>query len=477
MSHDDLFRLTATDAVAALRKGEVSSLELVDAAAARIEAVNRQVNALPILCLDKARERARSMTPAAPDGVDPSCWLAGLPFAVKDYNDLAGIPTTMGSPIFAERVPERSDATIARLERHGAVAVGKSNVPEFAGGNTVNPVFGATRNPWDTRLSAGGSSGGAAVALASGMTWMANGSDLGGSLRTPASFNGVVGLRPGPGRVPRGTALPAFDSLWVEGPMGRTVADAALMLDAGAGFEADDPLSFETPPGIFTAGLEKSDLPRRVGFSRDLGGIVPVEAEIAEICANAARRFGEIGADVTDECPDFTGVLAAFHTLRGVLFGTSMGATLDAHRDAISPDIVWNIEKGLQVTSEDLLSAQRTRWALYHRMVAFFQTHDLLICPAVSVSPFAVENNWVEVIDGKPCATYIDWFAITFALTMTACPVLALPCGMTRAGLPVGLQLVGRPRGEEALLRAGHRMEEVFGMAQRLPIDPRRGGA
>ena len=209
--------------------------------------------------------------------------------------------------------------------------------------------------------------------------------------------------------------------------MGRTVADAALMLDAGAGFEAEDPLSFETPPGIFTAGLGKTGLPRRVGFSRDLGGIVPVEPEIADICASAARRLGEIGADVADECPDFTAVLEAFHTLRGVLFATSMGATLDAHRDDINPDIVWNIEKGLQVTAQDLLAAQRTRWALYHRMITFFATHDLLICPAVSVSPFPVEKNWVEVIDGKPCATYIDWFAITFALTMTACPVLVLP--------------------------------------------------
>ncbi len=473
LSNDELIRMTATAAVAALRAGDASSLDLVEASAARIEAVNPVVNALPILCLDRARDAARRMTAQAPAGVDPACWLAGLPLAIKDYNDLGGVRTTMGSPIFAERVAERSDATVARLERHGGVAMGKSNVPEFAGGNTFNPVFSATRNPWDIRLSAGGSSGGAAVALATGMTWLANGSDLGGSLRTPASFNGVVGLRPGPGRVPRGASLPAFDTLWVEGPMGRTVADVALMLDASAGFEADDPLSFDTPAGIFTHGLQKSGLPVRVSFSRDLGGIVAVEPEIADICAAAAARFAEIGADVTGDCPDFTGVLEAFHTLRGVLFGTSMGPTLEAHRDRINPDIVWNIEKGLDVTAQDLLSAQRVRWALYHRMVEFFQTHDLLICPAVSVSPFPVEQNWVEVIDGKPCASYIDWFAITFALTMTACPVLALPCGFTRSGLPVGIQLVGRPRGEEALLRAAHRMEEVFGCAGRLPVDPR----
>ena len=361
---------------------------------------------------------------------------------------------------------------MARLERNGAIPVAKSNVPEWAGGHTFNPVFGITRNPWDTRLSAGGSSGGSAAALASGQVWLATGNDLGGSLRTPASFNGIVGLRPGPGRVPRGARLPAFDTLWVEGPMGRCVSDVALMLDAGAGHDPDDPLSFDDPETLFLEELEGTGLPKRVAFSPDLG-VVPMAREVAGICERAALRFKDLGAEVTDEAPDFTGALEGFQTLRAVLFATLMGPILSQHRDRIAPEIIGNIERGLEITPDEVFAAERIRSALYHRVAAFFETHDLLICPAASITPFPVETPFVTEIDGKPCETYIDWFAITFALTMTACPVLSLPCGFTEAGMPVGLQIMGKPRGEAALLRAALRFEECLGCAGQLPIDPR----
>ena len=466
----DLYRLTATEAVALLRRGELQPLDLIEAAEARIAEVDGTVNALPIRCFERARGQAKSWTAGKRSAPPPS--LCGLPIAVKDYNDVGGVRTTYGSPIFAEHVAERSDATVTRLERNGGIPIAKSNVPEWAGGHTFNPVFGVTRNPWDTRMSSGGSSGGSGAALASGTAWLATGNDLGGSLRTPAAFNGVVGLRPSPGRVPRGSRLPAFDCLWMEGPMARCVADLALMLDAGCGHEPDDPLSFESRPNAFVGALQESGLPKRVAFSRDLG-IVPMEPEIAEISGAATGRFAELGAEVTDAAPDFTGALDAFQALRATLFAVVMEPILREHREEIAPEIVGNIERGLNLSAEEIFEAERQRVALVHRMAAFFETHDLLICPAASVAPFPVEQRYVTEIDGKPCETYIDWFSITFALTITGCPVVSLPCGFTAAGLPVGIQIVGKPRGEAALLRAAYRLEEALGLGTAQPIDPR----
>ena len=258
--------------------------------------------------------------------------------------------------------------------------------------------------------------------------------------------------------------------------MGRNVHDVALMLDAGGGHEPEDPLSFDPVDGSFVAALEGAELPKRVAFSPDLG-IVPVSREVASICARGAERFRDLGAEVTDDIPDFKGALDGFQTLRAVLLGTMMAPLLKTHRDRIAPEIVGNIERGLGLSPEQVFKAERDRWQLYHRVMAFFETHDLLVCPSASIPPFPAEQRYVEEIDGKPCETYIDWFSITFALTMTSCPVVSLPCGFTSEGLPVGLQLMGRPRGEGALLRAAHRLEEVFGIAGRLPVDPKQGNS
>ena len=403
----ELCSLTATQAVSKLRRREVTPIELVEASIERIQAVDGTLNALPIRCFERALELAENLSGSSADAND--CSLCGLPIAVKDYNDVGGVRTTYGSPIFADNVAESSDATVTRLERNGAIPIAKSNVPEWAGGNTFNPVFGATRNPWDTRMSVGGSSGGSAAALASGSVWLATGNDLGGSLRTPAGFNGIVGLRPGPGRVPRGSRLPAFDVLWVEGPMARCVRDVALMLDAGAGHEPDDPLSFDDPHTSFTRELEGTDLPKRVAFSSDLG-IVPMSREIAGICTGAVDKLQDMGAEVAGEIPDFTGVLGAFQTLRAVLFATLMGPVLTEHREQIAPEIIGNIERGLNITPDEIFEAERIRTQLYHRMVSFFEKFDLLICPAASVPPFPVEQRYVEQIDGQACETYIDGF-------------------------------------------------------------------
>lgn len=468
---NELIKLSATDLKRRLDRNEISPLEVMQAYADRIEAVNPIVNALPTLCLEQALEQAAELTRKNPKLEDRGV-LWGLPLAVKDYNDLAGVKTTYGSPIFAENIASASDATVRKLLASGAVPVGKANVPEWAGAHTFNPVFGHTRNPWNLEVSAGGSSGGSAAALATGMTALATGNDLGGSLRVPASFNGVVGLRPTPGRVPRGSRLPAFDTLWVEGPMGRSVADVALMLDGGAGFDAEDPMSFSSAGESFVQELERSDLPKRVAFSADLGA-VPVEKEVSDLCHQAAQRFSEMGVEVVEVAPDFTDVVESFQTLRGILVAQMMEEILKKHRDQIAPEIIWNIEKGLAVTNAELLHAERVRSALYHRMASFFQTYDLLLCPAVSVPPFPKAQRYVEKINGQPTKTYIDWIAITFAITMTACPALSLPIGYTRSGLPVGLQMIAPARAESALLRAAYRAEALFDCVSKVPLDPR----
>ena len=469
---EGLCALTATAAVGHLRSGDLTPAELVEASIVRIEKVDSAVNALPIKCFERALDLARNWRAA--DHADNPKSLFGLPIAVKDYNHVGGVETTYGSPIFAGDIAPSSDATVRQLELNGAIPIAKSNVPEWAGGNTFNPVFGATRNPWDLRMSVGGSSGGSAAALASGSVWLATGNDLGGSLRTPAAFNGIVGLRPGPGRVPRGTRLPAMDTLWVEGPMARCIDDLALMLDAAVGYQPDDPLSFDQSQMSFVAQLTQGDGPKRVAFSPDLG-IVPMGPEVAAICRSGMGHFTDMGAEVTDEIPDFTGVLEAFQSLRAVLFATLMAPILDTHRDQIAPEITGNIERGLQIEPAQIFAAERLRIALYHKVLSFFETHDFLVCPAASIAPFPVEQRYVTEIDGKPCATYIDWFAITFALTMTACPVVSVPCGFTAQGLPVGVQIMGKPRGEAALLRAARQFEQSVGIARLLPINPRAG--
>ena len=468
---DEFIKMTATEAVALLRSKEVSPLDLVDASIKRIEAIDEEVNALPIHCFDQARDQAKSFD-IQRHAENPKS-LCGLPIAVKDYNDLAGAVTTYGSPIFADNMALKSDATVRKLESNGAIAVAKSNVPEWAGGNTFNPVNGLTRNPWDMGKSAGGSSGGSAAALASGLVWLATGNDLGGSLRTPAAFNGVVGLRPSPGRVPRGTRLPSMDTLWVEGPMARNVNDLALMLDAGVGHQIDDPLSFDHSGSSFVDILEGTDISKRVAFSPDLS-IVSMEKEIAENCGDSTTVFTDIGVELTDEIPDFTGVLEAFQTLLAVLFATMMGPILKKHRDKIAPEIIGNIEFGLKIKPSQIFEAERVRIELFKKILLFFETHDFLICPAASIAPFPVDQRYVTQIDGQPCKTYIDWFSITFALTMTACPTISVPCGFTSEGLPVGIQIMGKPRGEGELLLAAKRFEQAIGISAQLPILPKK---
>lgn len=455
-----------------LAAGEVTVADLLDALQARIAAADPPgaeggVNALPTLCFERARMQLSGPAP-----------LNGLPVAIKDLTPVAGVRTTWGCPIYADHVPEASGHVVERLEARGGVVYAKSNTPEFgAGANTFNEVFGATRNPWDAALSVAGSSGGSAAALRIGTAWLATGSDLGGSLRNPASFCGVVGLRPTPGRVPHGPAPDPWNSLSVDGPMARTVADCALLLDAMSGPDRREPLSLPAEAeGAFLAAADAPRPPRRAAFSRDLGGLTPVDPEVAGLCEAAARRLEAMGVTVEEAAPDLSGAHECFQTLRALGMAASLGPLLAERRDALKPELVWNIEKGLALTGEQVGRALRERGRIMNSARRFFEDYDVLLCPATVLPPFPVETRWPESCAGTRFETYIDWLAIAYAVTLTGCPALSLPCGFTRSGLPVGLQMVGPQRGEAALLAQAAALEAELGLDPR-PIDPRPAGA
>jgi amidase len=472
----ELWKLTATQAVAALRNRDVSPRELIDSALARINATNPALNAFVTLCEERAYRDAARL-----DAIDrstlPPHHLHGLPIAVKDNTDVEGVRCTSGSRIHVDRVATSSDIVVERLESLGAIVVGKTNLPEFAaGGNTFNDIFGATRNPWDTRMSASGSSGGSAAALAAGQVWLATGGDFGGSIRTPASFCSITGLRPSPGMVPRTQRQP-FNPLSVEGPMGRTVADTALLFDIEAGWHPLDPLSQTGPHPGFGAAAANPRRPRRVAFSADLGIARAVDPQVRAVAVAAMARIAGDGVNVEEAHPDLSDAERTFKVLRGAVFVARHAALIGRHRDLYKPEIIENTEFGLGLSARDVVEAEIAQGEIVRRTARFFQTFDLLLCPAVILPPFDVSLRWPQEVAGVPFPGYMDFLVLTAAITVTACPVIALPCGFTQSGLPVGLQVVGRPRGEAALFSAASYLEALFGVATRTPVDPRSPAA
>lgn len=465
----DYHRWTATEAVGRLRAGDVTPLELIDAAADRIAAVEPFVNALPTLCLDRARDRARNLPrPASGDAGH----LHGLPIAIKDLANVAGVRTTFGSSIFADNVPETSDLMVERLEQRGASVVAKSNTPEFgAGAQTFNDVFGVTRNPWNTELTPGGSSGGSAVAVATGEVWLAQGNDLGGSLRVPAAFTGCVGLRPSPGRVANGPSRLPFQPHSVEGPIARTVGDVALFMDALCGMHDLDPISLPAPTRSFQAAMAQGRPPRKVAFSMDLG-ISPVHRDVRAGVETALTFFADMGTEVVPLDMEFADAEPIFQILRAAQFAAAHGETLALHRDMLKPEVVWNIEKGMALTADEIGRAERARADLYYRFVRQFDDVDLVVTPTVNTPPFHADTRYLEELDGQPFESYISWLVMTFALTLTTCPAISVPCGFTPDGLPLGLQLVSRPRDEASLLGMARHFENATGLRDRLPVDP-----
>ncbi len=469
---DERLTWTASRAVAALRAGAVRPGELVELALDRIAAVGPVVNALPTVAADRARARARALDDDPPGPDDPAGWLAGLPVAIKDLTAVAGVRTTRGSALFAHDVPDTSDLVVQRIEARGGIVVAKSNTPEFGNGaNTVNEVFGATRNPWDTTRSPGGSSGGAATALKTGQVWLAQGTDVGGSLRTPAALCGVVGLRPSPGRVAHGPGADPFDDAGVDGPMARTVADVALFLDAMAGRDDRDPVSVAAPSTSYSQVVAAATPPARVAFTPNLGGYTTVDPEVADICRSAVARLADLGTRVDQASPDVTDLDEAYHLLRGRLqagLGHGLGERLEATND----DVQWNVGYGQRLSGAEAARGRALRGQVYARWLDFLGDWDLLAMPAAIVPPPGIEVRSLDTFDGMDFPTYIDWVKITFLATTVASPALVVPAGFTTAGLPVGLQLVGPPRREDVLLAAGAVLEAELGLDTG-PIDPR----
>ncbi len=463
----DLCYRDARELARMIRRREVSSEEVVGGFLDRIEKLDPSVNAIPTL---RPREELLAEARAADAAVargDELGRLHGLPHAVKDTAQTQGIRTTMGSPILSDNVPDADEIFVERLRAAGAILIGKTNVPEFgAGSHTFNPVFGVTRNPWDTSRSCGGSSGGAAVALACGMVPLADGSDMGGSLRNPGSFNNVVGFRPSFGRVPR-SMLHAWEPLTVNGPLGRTVGEAAYLLSVMAGPDARDPVCLDEPGASFAEPLACDPRGLKIGWSRDLG--LPVAPEVAKALLPARSTLESLGCDVQDEAPDFGGAGEIFQTLRAWTFAGMLGGLLEPLRDELKDTLVWNIERGLALTGQDVAAAERARTKLYEEVTRFFERFDFLCLPTSQVAPFPVETEWVREIDGVAMETYIDWMQSCSLITLTGLPAVSVPAGFTDGGLPVGLQIVGRRHADRRVLELAHAFEQATGHGRRRP--------
>jgi amidase len=467
----DLCFTTATELHRLYRARKTSPLEVMQAVLARVDAVNPRLNAIVTLARESALKEARAATAALKKKGRKLGPLHGVPVTIKDLTHTKGIRTTWGSKIFEHHVPTEDSLIVERLKAAGAIVLGKTNTPEFgAGGNTFNAIFGPTRNPWNPALTCGGSSGGAGVALATGMGPIAQGSDTGGSLRTPAAFCGVVGFRTSPGLVPYYPKLLGWDSIGVTGPMARTVADTALMLSVVAGPDDRSPISYDVDTAAFPRAVKSPSIRGwRVAWTPDLNGLIPVDGEVARVAEAATRVFRSLGAKVEPACCDIGEVNDIVLGTRGLAMVANHADKLPKWKEQMQKGLVWNIEQGLKLSPEEIGRAEALRTTLWHRVRAFMETRELLILPTVAVLPFPVEQPYPTEINGKPLDNYTQWFFLTYGITLTALPVISVPCGFTKSGLPVGLQIVGRRRQEAMVLRAAAAFEAAAPWADKIP--------
>jgi amidase len=460
MDTSDLCQLTAVEMARLIRAKEVSARDVVAAHLDRIDRVNPGVNAIVTRVVEPAIDRARAADEAFARGeaVGP---LHGLPVAHKDLQLTKGIRTTYGSPIFKDFVPAEDSLVVERMRAAGAIVVGKTNTPEFgAGSQTFNPVFGATLNPYDHTKTCGGSSGGAAVALACGMVPLADGTDMGGSLRNPASFCGVVGLRPSPGRVPTWPSRLGWSTLSVDGPMGRTVADVALLLSAIAGPDPRSPIAQHEPGARFALPLDRAFGGVRLAWWTDLGG-VPVDARVRAVVDAQRPMFDTLGCCVEEAEPDLHDADEIFKALRAFSFATGLGPMLSPHRDRVKDTILWEIDRGERLTATAIGRAELTRTELFHRMRTFMDRYEFFVLPTVQVPPFDVTQPYVTEISGTAMETYIDWMKSCYYISVTGHPAISVPAGFTDDGLPIGIQIVGRHQDDWGVLQLAHAFEHA----------------
>ena len=455
--NQEIIRRSATEIRNLIAKKDLSPVEVIEASLQQIEKYNKKINAVVTL-----NERALDDAKKLQSQKGEPGLLFGLPVGIKDVTPTAGLRTTFGSLLFNHHTPDKDALIVQRLKVAGAIIIGKTNTPEFAaGGHTWNDVFGVTRNPWNPDLSPGGSTGGGAAALATGMIALSDGTDLGGSLRIPASFCGIVGLRPSPGLVPGYPSDYLWDNLHIPGPMARTVEDVALMLQAVCGQSPLSPLYQPTQDRDFVDAVSKG-IPKglKVAYCKDVAGI-GIDEDIEIVCRNAAFELSQAGVEVEEIDLDLSFARQAFLTLRGYNFVAHFAKYLD-NIDQFGINVSNNLKAGLKVTPEELGAAEQARTKLWNIFRDLFDKYDHLLTPCMAVPPFPVEQNYPETLAGKKMETYIDWLAPTFVLSLAGLPVASVPCGCDSNGLPVGMQVVGKPVGEEAVLTFARLLQEAF---------------
>jgi len=470
MNSKEICFMTATELAHLIRAKELSARDVMEAHLAQIDRTNPTVNAIVTLLPEQAMEQANAADEALARGEEVGP-LHGLPIAHKDLVPTKGIRTTSGSLIFKDLVPDQDGLIVERLKKAGAITIGKTNTPEFgAGSQTYNEVFGETLNPYDTSKTCGGSSGGAAVALACGMLPIADGSDMGGSLRNPASFCNVVGFRTSPGRVPVWPNPAGWFPLSVEGPMARTVQDTALMLSTIAGPDPRSPIAIAEPGSLFRRPLERDFKRVRVAWSRDLGEL-PVAPRVTAVIDGQRHVFESLGCVIEDGEPDLRDADEIFKVWRAWRFEQTLGELLKTHRDQIKETVVWNIEEGLKLSGPQIGRVELKRTELYHRVREFMETYEFLILPVSQVPPFDVKQRYVTEINGVKMDTYIDWMKSCYYITVVGLPAISVPCGFTSDGLPVGVQIVGRHQDDLSVLQLAYAFEQATGFwKQRPPV-------
>ena len=464
MPDNHLTRQSARELARLIRTRAVSPVEVLDAYLKVIEALNPKLNAIVTLVADQARDRARQAETAVMKG-EPLGPMHGLPIGVKDVTTTAGIRTTFASPLFKDYVPEEDAEAVRRLKAAGAIVLAKTNTPEFAcGANTNNVLFGPTRNPWNPALSPAGSSGGSAVAVASGMLPIAQGTDFGCSIRIPAAFCGIVGLRPTPGLTPSHPMALAWDPGQLHGPLARDVEDAALMLDSLVGFSRISPISVAPPWHSALAELERSEEIKglRIAYVSDIADI-GVESEIDTICRDAASALGKLGAQVEEIKFSAGDGRAPYQTWRGFWMVGQQYERL-SQIEQFGPNLKGSVEAGLKLNAIDFAAAERTRHQVFLRFQQLFERFDILLTPAAPVKPYPVEQNFPDRINGRSFENYIDWVAPAYLITLVSLPAATAPAGLSRDGLPIGMQIVA-PRFEEPMIlrvaRQIHRASKV----------------
>jgi amidase len=452
-----------------IRSRHVSAREVMSAHLGQIARANPTLNAIVAKLADEdclALADAADERLARGEAVGP---LHGLPFAFKDLQPVVGFPCSQGSPIFKDDRPAADSVLVERVRRAGVIPLGKTNVPEFGmGSHTYNRVYGTTVNPWDVTKSAGGSSGGAGAALATGMLPIADGSDLGGSLRNPANFNNIVALRPSVGLVPTmPTAFPLL-GFSVNGPMGRTVEDVAYLLSVMAGADTRDPGCWPSDPAAFAAPLARSFAGTRVAWCPDLGGL-PLDPAVRTVLNRQRQTFVGLGCEVEDAAPDLSDADDIFLTIRAFRTAATLGPLLPVHRDQLKPEAIWEIEHGLSLTGPAVARAMIRHGELMERMRRFEERYAFLLCAVSQVPPFDAAAAWPNAIDGVAMDTYVAWMKSAYWISATFRPAASVPAGFTADGLPVGLQIVGRYRDDRSVLELAYAFEQATGFGRYRP--------